>query len=371
MAADPITFFLCGDVMTGRGIDQILPHPCPPAVHEPYVKDARAYVTLAEEANGPIVFPVEYDYIWGDALAELEKAVPDVRIINLETSITSSEDYWKGKGINYRMNPENIECLNVAGVDCCVLANNHVLDWGYSGLEETLETLAHANIRSVGAGRDLEEASAPIILDINGKGRVIVFAFGHASSGVPKQWTASRGRPGINILKDVTVRSVRRIQQQIADARRSGDVVVASIHWGGNWGYGIPREHRAFARRLIDDAGVDVVHGHSSHHVKGMEVYQNKLILYGCGDFLNDYEGIGGNEAFRYDLSLMYFPRIDPSTGHLVGLSLTPMQIRKFRTNRASANDAQWLCDTLNAEGRALGTRLQMSGDDGLSLSWN
>ena len=98
-----ITLFLCGDVMIGRGIDQILPYPSNPRIHEPYVKDAREYVEIAENKNGLIPRPVRFDYIWGDALKHFAKLTPDLRIINLETSITSSEDFWR-KGINYRMN---------------------------------------------------------------------------------------------------------------------------------------------------------------------------------------------------------------------------------------------------------------------------
>jgi poly-gamma-glutamate capsule biosynthesis protein CapA/YwtB (metallophosphatase superfamily) len=97
--------------MTGRGIDQILPYPNNPVVYEPYVKDAREYVRFAEEKNGEIPKPVNFDYIWGDALNNLERLAPDLRIINLETSITASEEYWRGKQINYRMNPKNTSCL--------------------------------------------------------------------------------------------------------------------------------------------------------------------------------------------------------------------------------------------------------------------
>ncbi len=139
-----ITIFLCGDVMTGRGIDQVLPHPSKPVLYEPYVKDAVDYVHLAERANGPIPKPVSHSYIWGDALDVLERMAPDLRIINLETSITTSEDYWRGKGINYRMHPQNAPCITAAKTDLCVLANNHVLDWGFAGLIETLETLKTA-----------------------------------------------------------------------------------------------------------------------------------------------------------------------------------------------------------------------------------
>jgi poly-gamma-glutamate capsule biosynthesis protein CapA/YwtB (metallophosphatase superfamily) len=72
--------------------------------------------------------------------------------VNLETALTASEDAWPGKGIHYRTGPENGRALAAAGIDCCALANNHVLDWGYAGLAETLRTLAALGIRHAGAG---------------------------------------------------------------------------------------------------------------------------------------------------------------------------------------------------------------------------
>src|SRR5215216_5285449 len=129
--------FLCGDVMLGRGIDQIMPQPCDPQLHEHYVKSALTYIELAQRVNGPIPRPADYNYIWGDALGELERASPTARIINLETSITISDDFAP-KGIHYRVHPHNISALAAAKIDCCVLANNHVLNWGRAGLEETL-----------------------------------------------------------------------------------------------------------------------------------------------------------------------------------------------------------------------------------------
>src|SRR2546426_3787271 len=125
-----VRIFLSGDVMTGRGIDQILARPGNPALRELHVKDARAYVRTAEATNGPIPQPAEASWIWGDALGELERLRPEARIINLETAVTRSDDYWTGKGIHYRMHPANIGCLRVAGIDACALANNHVLDFG-------------------------------------------------------------------------------------------------------------------------------------------------------------------------------------------------------------------------------------------------
>lgn len=205
------TVFLCGDVMLGRGIDQVLPHPCPPHLYEPYVRDARDYITLAEEVNGPIPRPVGLDYVWGDALAELERRAPDVRLINLETSITTSEAWWPDKGIHYRMNPAHAGCLTAARIGCCALANNHVLDWGYEGLRETLAMLRSVGIATAGAGASLEEARAPALLEVPGRGRVAVFSLGTESSGIPPEWAAGEERPGVELLEDLTPATARRI----------------------------------------------------------------------------------------------------------------------------------------------------------------
>src|SRR5512146_388158 len=110
----PVTLFLCGDVMTGRGVDQILPHPGKPHLFESYVRSATGYVELAERASGAFKRPVDFAYIWGHALAEFGRVRPDARIVNLETSVTASEDAWPGKGIHYRMHPANVPCLTAA-----------------------------------------------------------------------------------------------------------------------------------------------------------------------------------------------------------------------------------------------------------------
>jgi poly-gamma-glutamate capsule biosynthesis protein CapA/YwtB (metallophosphatase superfamily) len=355
-----LRLFLCGDVMTGRGVDQVLPHPCDPRIHESYARSAEMYVQLADQANGPIPRPVDFPYIWGDALEELARVRPDVRIINLETSITRSEEYWRDKGINYRMHPDNAPCISAARIDCCVLANNHVLDYGYSGLLETLETLEKAGLGKAGAGRNVVEARAPAAIEVPSKGRVLVFAFGSESSGIPASWAAMEDRPGVHLLEDLSDQSVDQIRDLVRSVRRPRDVVIASIHWGGNWGFGVPEEHVRFAHGLIR-AGVDLVHGHSSHHVRPVEIFEGKLILYGCGDFLDDYEGIAGYEEFRDDLTLMYFPTVDPATGRLVELHMTPMQIRHFRVNHASLEDTWWLRNTINRESRNFDFRVELS----------
>ena len=183
-------------------------------------------------------------------------------------------------------------------------------------------------------------------------------------------WAAEKDRAGVNLLPDLSDESVRHIQKKIQEIKRAGDIAMVSIHWGGNWGYDISRKQTRFAHRLIDDGAADIIHGHSSHHVKAVEVYRDRLILYGCGDFLNDYEGIGGYEEFRADLSLMYFATVNSANGKLVSLQMTPTQIRRFKVNRTSRAAAMWLMNTLNREGASFGTRVKLDRNNRLTLHW-
>ncbi len=364
-----VLLFLCGDVMLGRGIDQILAHPGDPRLREGATHSAVDYVRLAEAANGPIPRAVHADYVWGDAFGELARARPHARIVNLETSVTTSAAYVP-KGINYRMNPANIECLTAASIDCCVLANNHVLDFARQGLIETLATLHRAAIKTAGAGRNRAEARQPAVIALPAGGRVLVFAFGHHSSGIPADWAAEADSPGVDLLPDLSARTAQEIADRVAAVRGSGDLLVASLHWGGNWGYEVPAAQRDFAHRLIDTAGFDLVHGHSSHHAKAIEVYRDRLILYGCGDFLNDYEGIGGYEEFRGDLCLMFLPQLCGATGRLLGLRLVPFKSARFRLHRAPRSDAAWLQQKLASLSRHFGADLRLDSDGALSLRW-
>jgi len=363
-----LRIFLCGDVMTGRGIDQALPHPVNPNLFEPYVRDAREYVALAETSNGPIPRPLSFDYIWGDALRELERAEIDLRIANLETAVTSTETPCPEKGIHYRMHPQNIGCLTAAQISACALTNNHVLDWGYDGLSETLKALDAAGIAHAGAGNDSEEAMQPAVLNLPANGRLLLFSFGSRTSGIPQDWRATGVSPGVNLLDDLSEATAARLADEMRVHQRTGDLIIASIHWGRNWGYEIPRDQIVFAHRLIEE-GVAIVHGHSSHHVKAIEVFKRRLILYGCGDFLTDYEGISGYEMFRGDLPLMYLIELDAHSGELIVARLVPMRMRRFKLERASAADARWLHNLLNQLGKQFSTGVTLK-DNSLIVEW-
>ncbi|SDK43257.1 CapA family protein [Pseudomonas indica] len=363
-----LRLFLGGDLMTARGIDQILPNPGDPLLHEAYVTHAGDYVALAERRNGPIPRPVDFAYVWGVVPQVLARHRPDVSLVNLETAVTRG-GWPQPKGINYRMEPNNLPVLGAVKLDCCSLANNHVLDWGEAGLLDTLAALDHLGLGHAGAGVDRRSATAPAVLPVVGGRRLLVFAFATPDCGVPSEWSADDRQPGVAWLSELSPRSLNRIATRIRALKRPGDRVLVSLHWGGNWDFSIPTEQVRFAHGLIDEAGVDLVHGHSSHHVKGIEVYHRRLILYGCGDLLDDYEGIDGYASYRSDLGLLYFPSLD-AKGNLLSLLLYPTHQCRLSIQAAEDSDRVWLLDTLQRECARFGCSVIPTANDLFRLVW-
>jgi poly-gamma-glutamate capsule biosynthesis protein CapA/YwtB (metallophosphatase superfamily) len=118
-----------------------------------------------------------------------------------------------------------------------------------------------------------------------------VFAVGSETSGIPPTWAATVNSSGVDLLPNLSDTTADDLLNRVRCRKRPGDIAVVSVHWGDNWGYEVPASHVRFAHRLLDGE-VDVIHGHSSHHPRPIDIYKNKLVLYGCGDFINDYEGI-------------------------------------------------------------------------------
>lgn len=319
--------------MVGRGIDQCLRTPSDPILFESFVKDARVYVDLAREKNGSIPEKFDPGYLWGDALKEVKRLSPDLFLINLETAITTQSEPFKSKAVHYRMHPGNVSILNELGATCCSVANNHSLDWGRAGFEETLDVLKKVKLQIVGGGRNLEEATKPAEFQVGNK-KLLVFSVGGVDSGIPSEWAATKERSGLWVIEDFNAVEAGRICEQVRAVKTKEDFVILSIHWGVNWGYPVPESHQKFAHFLIDEGCVDLIHGHSSHHVKRWEVYRGKLILYGCGDFMTDYEGISGHEAFHPQTSLLYFAKFDMQSHLLIEMETIPFTLKRFQLKR-------------------------------------
>jgi poly-gamma-glutamate synthesis protein (capsule biosynthesis protein) len=198
---------------------------------------------------------------------------------------------------------------------------------------------------------------------------VLFWSVGMPSSGVSPLWAATPDQAGVAFVPDATDASAAAVAERIGRVRESEDLVVVSVHWGSNWGYDVPPEHVRFAHQLID-AGVDLIHGHSSHHPRPVEVYRDRLVLYGCGDLIDDYEGIGSYEQYRPDLRLLYFAALAPDSGELLNLQMVPMRMRQMRLRHASTSDGEWLCGALDRISRGFGSSVVRTPDGSLALEY-
>ena len=303
------TLALTGDVMLGRLMNDVL------------------------HTRGP-------RYPWGDTLPLLRSA--DLTLMNLECVIASSGRPWARwpKVFHFRADPIALDALLEAGTDFVSLANNHVLDYEEEALLEMLDRLDVAGIAHAGAGRNLEEASRPALLEANGL-RIGVIALTDNEPG----WAATHDRPGTNYLPVVAeASSLDRVRQGIAEARKLGaDLVLVCSHWGPYMRERPSPEFQQFARATLD-AGADLYLGHSAHIFQGIEVRNGKPIFYDAGDFVDDY---AVDPVLRNDRSILIRCTVGRKGARRV--ELLPVLIENFQVNLATGDDFD-----------AIATRLQM-----------
>jgi poly-gamma-glutamate capsule biosynthesis protein CapA/YwtB (metallophosphatase superfamily) len=226
------------------------------------------------------------------------------------------------KRFNFRMHPAGLDVLKVADITCVNLANNHVLDFGRRGLLDTLDYLHAEHIATCGAGIHAAAAMAPAIQPLPGGRRMVVFGLACLDAGCQPSDQALHYRPGIQLLAELHANSERakvsdaisRVCAIIDRYRQPDDFIALSIHWGGNWPKGIPASYRSFAHHCIDHLGVNLIHGHSAHGPMEIERHGSGLILYGCGDVFNDYEGRPDLRELRVNKGMLYILDINHST---------------------------------------------------------
>jgi poly-gamma-glutamate capsule biosynthesis protein CapA/YwtB (metallophosphatase superfamily) len=222
-------------------------------------------------------------YIWGDTLPLFEAA--DCRICNLECTIAAHPGPPpQPKMFRFVSAAANVGVLRAAHIDAVSIANNHALDGGRRAVVEMVGILDAAGIAHAGAGADAAAARRPALVERGGMRIALV-----ACTDNEPAWEAHHQQPGVfHVPADVDDSRARALLGCVWAAHGPADLVVVSLHWGSNWGRCPPVEHRVLAHALID-AGADVVYGHSAHVLRGIEVYRGRPILYGTGDFVDDY----------------------------------------------------------------------------------
>lgn len=298
----------------------------------------------------------EHDPSWlfGDCLDHLRRA--DAVIANLESPITTSATRWRRtfKFYHFKAPPNAVKLLQAGNVRAVCLANNHMLDYGERGLMDTLTALRGAAITGVGAGRDLAEASAGRILDIAGA-KIGLLA---ATDGMP-EFAATAESAGTHVL-EFHAGNLDWIARSVTDLKRAGaSLIVLSVHWGPNLRRSPNARFRAFARDAIG-AGVDVVHGHSSHVAQGVERQGAGLVLYDTGNFIDDYWKV----PFRRTTSTFIW-LLDVRAGERPGLTLVPVVTKPHPLRLAKGARFREMIDHMRALCSRLGTATAES-DDGL-----
>jgi len=284
------------------------------------------------------------DYVWGDLRNELKDA--NLTLINLECAITESNKKWDmwPKVFFFKMSPKHKSVLKKAGVDYACLANNHILDFKEKGLLESIKFLKELKIRYGGAGKNLNEAKKPVIFKLNNlKIGIIAFQDNHSD------WEAGKNKPGTFYL-EVSDKGLEKIKPLIEKNKKNVDIMIVSAHWGPNMVEYPSEKHIDFAHSLID-TGVDIFYGHSSHVFQGIERYKNGLILYDCGEFIDDY---AVDEFLRNDLSFLFKVKIK---NKIKELELIPIIIKNFQVNKAKGKEAKEINEMMKKRSRIFKTK--------------
>jgi poly-gamma-glutamate capsule biosynthesis protein CapA/YwtB (metallophosphatase superfamily) len=274
---------LAGDTMLGRGVARELERRPPQSLFEP-------------------------------ALAELTRAA-DLFVLNLECCI-SERGKPVPKTFNFRAPPTAVETLLHLGVDCVTLANNHALDYGVEALLDTLEYLRAAGIAWAGAGENVEEARAPVVV----AGLPILAFCDHEPD-----FAAGPSRPGI---------AYADLRGGVPDwLRERAPGTLVCPHWGPNM-TPAPLPYVRAAASELREAGAALVAGTSAHVFQGVE----GNVLYDLGDFLDDY---AVHPRLRNDYGLLFLVELDPDG--LRGIEAVPLKLEFAYTRLARGGEAGWI----------------------------
>lgn len=344
---------LAGDVALARGIDQVLKYKNNTELYESSVKDARDYIPEEMKAFAKPGRHVDWKYIWGSLLSSALYLHATLRLANLETSITMSlvpQDYEKP--VLYKMHPGNIETLKDSRIDFLNIANNHIEDWK-GGIKDTIMNLEKADIAFAGAGMNLEEAKTPVTFEVKGS-FIMVFSAADVSSGTPLSWKATSTKPGVNVIDLSNAQQVKAYAKFVANATNASNTttarhvfVILSIHLMSNWGYEIPNYIFYALHYLIDHGRIDLIHGHSSHHFRPVEIYKGKLIIFGAGDIVDDYQIIPSPEQYLPWARLVYYPFYDENN-RLQTLVISGYKMDNFKLHDLSSEEMKQVEKKIN-----------------------
>jgi len=294
--------------------------------------------------------------VWGNVLERLQDL--DGVFINLECCLSTRGTRWTrtNRPFHFRADPEwTRPALELANVDGCALANNHVLDFEIVALEDTLDVLDDAGISHTGAGRNIDRALDPAVASVGGLLVTLVSFTDNTPEYAAGETSPGTARIEIDVENDRTRTLVREALSRASEF--DPDLQIASLHWGPNMVTEPRPEFETFGRWLIDE-GVDLVHGHSAHVFHGIEVYDGAPILYDTGDFVDDY---AVDRDRRNDRGFLFELHTD-SDGDPDELRLFPTEIYDCSVHEAEQPANRWCHDRMRERSASFGTEFSRDG---------
>ena len=204
----------------------------------------------------------------------------DLAMVNLETAITERGEPVPGKNFHFRSPPLSFAALKAAGIDVANMANNHSLDYGLVGMQDTFDAIQASAFPVTGIGHNAAEAYRPYRTVIKGQRIAILSAVDWLEPGLVDDWSATDTQPGLAFSIDRT-----RLTAEVAAVRPEVDTLVAFLHWGDENTQCASAGQKELARTLID-AGADIVVGSHAHRVFGAGRVGAQLVAYGLGNFV-------------------------------------------------------------------------------------
>ncbi|MEL7250864.1 MAG: CapA family protein [Bacteroidota bacterium] len=230
---------------------------------------------------------------WQEALSDARQLLTanDLNVLDLECPLTLGENAITKTGPHLKAHPKVAAMLPWLKCHLVATANNHFMDYGAGGLQDTQEALRRVEVDWIGSGQNFAEASAVYTTEIKGR----KFAFVNMAEN---EWSTTYGaEPGCNPLDLV------HAQRAIAQGRKEADFVIVIIH-GGHEYYNLPSPRMKREFRFMVNVGADAVLAHHTHVVSGYEQYQGRPIFYGLGNFCFDWEERFRNHSWNIGMLL-------------------------------------------------------------------
>ncbi len=281
--------------------------------------------------TGDCIFSNHFETFIGDDIESVFADVPwfvrsDINVVNLEHPITKYENAQE-KEFTFKMHPRYLPLLQKGNINVVNAANNHIYDYGVTGIDDTMYYLDSINVAYVGIGKTLQEAREPVIFTIKGKQLGFLGYFGGAGQFAATD-TSSGLSPRFHLL----------IMSDIRMLRPKVDYVIVSFHWGvENEHY--PEEWQMKLGRACIDAGADLVVGHHPHVLQGIEWHNSGIIAYSLGNFI-----FGGHHRPVHDTIVLQVLFGEDMIVHPL-----PVRINRWRVTELNGHRAGAVIDSLHA----------------------